>query len=115
MNTGISGVKAKMYFPMGVNNVSRGQEMQTADSFTKVFDKTQNSEETVEVKTNTVKDKDSIQNHANIQKNRTSENLKEQTKETKSKSTVEETEKVIQESADTMVETIAEMFDVSVE
>lgn len=115
MNTGISGVKANMYFPMGVNNVSRGQEMQTADSFTKVFDKTQNSEETVEVKTNTVKDKDSIQNHANIQKNRTSENLKEQTKETKSKSTVEETEKVIQESADTMVETIAEMFDVSVE
>ena len=115
MNTGISGVKANMYFPMGVNNVSRGQEMQTADSFTKVFDKTQNSEETVEVKTNTVKDKDSIQNHANIQKNRTSENLKEQTKETKSKDTVEETEKVIQESADTMVETIAEMFDVSVE
>lgn len=115
MNTGISGVKANMYFPMGVNNVSRGQEMQTADSFTKVFDKTQNSEETVEVKTNTVKDKDSIQNHANIQKNRTSENLKEQTKETKSKGTVEETEKVIQESADTMVETIAEMFDVSVE
>ena len=115
MNTGISGVKTKMYFPMGVNSVSRGQEMQTTDSFTKIFDKTQNSEETVKVKTNTVKDKDSIQNHAHIQKNRTSGNLKEQTKETKSKGTVEENEKVIRESADTMVETIAEMFDISVE
>lgn len=129
MNTVISNAKTKLYFPSETGNVSKGQEMQGADSFSKVFDKTQKAEdtfgkeETVKAestkseKENTAKaeDSDSIQNHANIQKNKTSENLKEQTEEVKSMESSEKIDEVVNEAAGVMIQNIAEVFDVTVE
>ena len=96
-----------------IGNTTKGLEVQNAESFSKVFDKTQspatNKNESTLKK---VEDVESIQNHANIQKNKTSENLKEQTEEVVD---LEEMEKVAEETATTMVEKVAETFDMTVE
>lgn len=129
MNTMISSAKPKIYFPGEVSSASKGQEVQGTDSFSKVFDKTQNpgessgKEESVKAestKTKTEKsvkneDSESIQNHANIQKNKTSESLKEQTEEVKNIEASEEIEEAVNEAVGLMIENIAEVFDVSVE
>ena len=41
MSTAISGVKTKVCFPGNVSNISKVQDVQNMDSFSKVFDKTQ--------------------------------------------------------------------------
>lgn len=129
MSTVISNAKAKIYFPTETGSVSKVQEVQNADSFSKVFNKTQMVEDTLgkekAVKANDTKskvesntkseDSESIQNHANIQKNKTSENLKEQTEEVKTMETSEEIEEAVNEAAGAMMESIAETFDVTVE
>ena len=99
-----------------ISNTTKGLEVQNAESFAKVFDKNQTparkkTDDTVKK----VEDVESIQNHANIQKNKTSENLKEQTEEVKEVVDVEEMEKVAEETANMMVEKVAETFNVSVE
>ena len=96
-----------------ISNITKGLEVQNAESFSKVFDKTQspatNKNESTLKK---VEDVESLQNHANIQKNKTSENLKEQTEEVVD---VEDMEKVAEETATMMVEKVAETFDMTVE
>lgn len=129
MSTAISGVKTKVCFPGNVSNISKVQDVQNMDSFSKVFDKTQGFEQTavkeefakadnVESKTETkpkTETKESIQNHADIQKNKSSENLKEQVEEVKSVDELQETEAALEEAASALVGNIAEVFDVTVE
>ena len=129
MSTAISGVKTKVCFPGSVSNISKVQDVQNMDSFSKVFDKTQGFEQTavkeefakadnVESKTETkpkTETKESIQNHADIQKNKSSENLKEQVEEVKSGDELQETEAALEEAASALVGNIAEVFDVTVE
>ena len=110
----ITDVKSTLMGNIG--NTTKGLEVQSAESFSKVFDKTQipassKTESTVKK----VEDVESIQNHANIQKNKTSENLKEQAEEVKEVVDLEEMEKVAEETANMMVEKVAETFNVSVE
>ena len=96
-----------------ISNVTKGLEVQNAESFSKVFDKTHSpATNKIENTTKKVEDAESIQNHANIQKNKTSENLKEQTEEVVD---VEAMEKVAEETASMMVEKLAETFDMTVE
>lgn len=107
----ITDVKSTLIGNIG--NSSKGLEVQNAESFSKVFDKTNSpaagkSESTLKK----VEDVESIQNHANIQKNKTSENFKEQTEEVVD---LEEMEKVAEETATLMVEKVAETFDMTVE
>lgn len=129
MSTAISGVKTKVCFPGNVSNISKVQDVQNMDSFSKVFDKTQGFEQTavkeefakadnVESKTETkpkTETKESIQNYADIQKNKSSENLKEQVEEVKSEDELQETEAALEEAASALVGNIAEVFDVTVE
>ena len=129
MSTAISGVKTKVCFPGSVSNISKVQDVQNMDSFSKVFDKTQGFEQTavkeefakadnVESKTETkpkTETKESIQNHADIQKNKSSENLKEQVEEVKSVDELQETEAALEEATSALVGNIAEVFDVTVE
>ena len=129
MNTVIANAKAKMCFLGEISSVSKSQEVQGEDSFSKVFDKTQSQDERLG-KENTVKaestatkaekkvkteDSESIQNHANIQKNKTSENLREQTEEVQNVENSDMIEENVKEAAVIMVEKIAEVFDVTVE
>ena len=107
----ITDVKSTLLGNIG--NTTKGLEVQNAESFSKVFDKTNSpaagkSESTLKK----VEDVESIQNHANIQKNKTSENFKEQTEEVVD---LEEMEKVAEETATLMVEKVAETFDMTVE
>ena len=99
-----------------IGNTTKGLEVQNTESFSQVFDKTQSpATDKTAPATKKVEDADSIQNHANIQKNKTSENLKEQTEEVKEAVDVEEMEKVAEETASMMVEKVAETFDMTVE
>ena len=99
-----------------IGNTTKGLEVQNTESFSQVFDKTQSpTADKTAPTTKKVEDVDSIQNHANIQKNKTSENLKEQTEEVKEAVDVEEMEKVAEETASMMVEKVAETFDMTVE
>ena len=125
----ISNAKAKVYFPVEASNGSKVQEVQNADSFSKVFNKTQMVEDTLgkekavkadntkaKVESNTkTEDSESIQNHANIQKSKTSENLKEQTEEVKGMESSKEMEETVNEAAGVMIESIAETFNITVE
>lgn len=99
-----------------VSNAPKSQDVQNTESFSDVFDKTQTPVENKKSE-NTIKktdDADSVQNHANIQKNKTSENLKEQ--ENKAEAVdVEDMEEVAEEAAATMVEEVANTFDVTIE
>lgn len=116
MSTPISEVKSKAVFFGNVNSNGKAQEVQNKDSFSEIFDKTQSSAETPKEETAAkTKDTDSIQNHANIQKNKTSEQLKEQTEEVKGMKTEEDVEAATVEAANEMVEKIAETFDITVE
>ena len=116
MSTPISEVKSKAVFFGNVNSNGKAQEVQNKDSFSEIFDKTQSSAETPKEETAAkTKDTDSIQNHANIQKNKTSEQLKEQTEEVKGMKTEEDVEAATVEAANEMVEKIAETFDINVE
>lgn len=116
MSTPISDVKSKSMFFGNVNNSGKTQPVQNQESFSEVFDKTQGPVEASKEET-TVKTKDtgSIQEHANIQKNKTSEQLKEQTEEVKGVKTEEDVEAAAVEAAGEMVEKIAETFDITVE
>lgn len=99
-----------------IGNITKGLEVQNAESFSKVFDKTQTpASNKTDSTVKKVEDVESIQNHANIQKNKTSENLKEQTEEVKEVVDLEEMEEVAEETANMMVEKVAETFNVSVE
>ena len=110
----ITDVKSTLMGNIG--NTAKGLEVQSAESFSKVFDKTQTpASSKTESVIKKVEDVESIQNHANIQKNKTSENLKEQTEEVKEVVDLEEMEKVAEETANMMVEKVAETFNVSVE
>ena len=116
MSTPISEVKSKAVFFGNVNSNGKAQEVQNKDSFSEIFDKTQSPAETPKEETAAkTKDTDSIQNHANIQKNKTSEQLKEQTEEVKGMKTEEDVEAATVEAANEMVEKIAETFDITVE
>ena len=116
MSTPISEVKSKTVFFGNVNTNGKAQEVQNKDSFSEIFDKTQSPAETPKEETAVkTKDTDSIQNHANIQKNKTSEQLKEQTEEVKGMKTEEDVEAATVEAANEMVEKIAETFDINVE
>lgn len=116
MSTPISEVKSKTVFFGNVNTNGKAQEVQNKDSFSGIFDKTQGSAKTPKKETAVkIKDTDSIQHHANIQKNKTSEQLKEQTKEVKGMKTEEDVEAATVEAANEMVEKIAETFDINVE
>ena len=107
----ITDVKSTLLGNIG--NSSKGLEVQNAESFSKVFDKTHSpAAEKSESTLKKVEDVESIQNHANIQKNKTSENFKEQTEEVVD---LEEMEKVAEETSTLMVEKVAETFDMTVE
>ena len=55
-----------------ISNTTKGLEVQNAESFSKVFDKTQTpASNKTESTVKKVEDVESIQNHANIQKNKT--------------------------------------------
>ena len=122
MSRVISDVKAKVYFPGNKKLVSGGQESSNVDSFSEVFGKTKGVEETYS-KEETVKTEDStktedvngMEKHANIRQNKSSENLKEQSKEIKALEESQEMENAVAEAANVMVETIADMFDITVE
>ena len=76
----ITDVKSTLMGNIG--NTAKGLEVQNVESFSKVFDKTQTpATNKTDSTVKKVEDVESIQNHANIQKNKTSENLKEQTEE----------------------------------
>ena len=110
----ITDVKSTLMGNIG--NITKGLEVQNAESFSKVFDKTQTpASNKTDSTVKKVEDVESIQNHANIQKNKTSENLKEQTEEVKEVVDLEEMEEVAEETANMMVEKVAETFNVSVE
>lgn len=110
----ITDVKSTLMGSIG--NTTKGMEVQNAESFSKVFDKTQTpASNKTDSTVKKVEDVESIQNHANIQKNKTSENLKEQTEEVKEVVDLEEMEEVAEETANMMVEKVAETFNVSVE
>ena len=105
----ITDVKSTLMGNIG--NTAKGLEVQSAESFSKVFDKTQTpASSKTESAIKKVEDVESIQNHANIQKNKTSENLKEQTEEVKEVVDLEEMEKVAEETANMMVEKVADIF-----
>ena len=110
----ITDVKSTLMGNIG--NTTKGLEVQSAESFSKVFDKTQTpASNKTDSTVKKVEDVESIQNHANIQKNKTSENLKEQTEEVKEVVDLEEMEEVAEETANVMIEKVAETFNVSVE
>lgn len=110
----ITDVKSTLMGSIG--NTTKGMEVQNAESFSTVFDKTQTpASNKTDSTVKKVEDVESIQNHANIQKNKTSENLKEQTEEVKEVVDLEEMEEVAEETANMMVEKVAETFNVSVE
>lgn len=113
-NTSIGNLQSVI--STGAVNVSKGQEVQNGESFSKVFDKTQNQQETQNLKTDTRKTDttDSIRNHAKIQQKRTSENLKEQTEST-DRTDEEELEKAMEAAAGMMMETLAETLGVTPE
>ena len=99
-----------------IGNTAKGLEVQNAESFSKVFDKTQTpASNKTDSTVKKVEDVESIQNHVNIQKNKTSENLKEQTEEVKEVVDLEEMEEAAEETANVMIEKVAETFNVSVE
>lgn len=114
--TAISNVKSKNLLLGNVNTNGKAPEVSGTDSFSEIFDKTQSPME-VPKKDNMVKteDAESIQNHAKIQKNKTSEQLKEQSQEVKGIKKEETVEAATMEAAQEMVEKVAETFDITVE
>lgn len=114
---GTSITQVQSLFAGNAANVVKGQDVQNAESFSKVFDKTQTPMEKQMSETNTKKAEttESIQNHAQIQKKHSSENLKGQTEETTDETEIEDVEKAMEAAAGMMVETIAETFDMTVE
>ena len=116
MSTIISDVKSKALFMGNVNGSGKAQNVQSSDSFSAVFDKTQNPTEAPGENT-TVKTEDAekLQGHANVKENKASKQLKEQTEEVKAVKDEETIEAEVTEAAEKMVEEIAKTFDVSVE
>lgn len=116
MSTPISQVKSKTMFFGNVSNNGKAQEVQNKDSFSEIFDKTQ-SPTSKPKEENAVKTKDAerLQKHANIQKSKTSKQLKEQSEEVKGMKTEEDVEAATVEAASEMVEKIAETFNITVE
>lgn len=118
MGTTISDLKAKAFYQMDIGNVSKNSGGQKMESFSDVFVKTQGTEQNPKSKTeSSVKkeDTESIQNHANIQKNKSSETLKEKNEEVENEDTINTFEDEIVQAANTVVQSIAEIFNVSVE
>ena len=122
MSTPISELKSKSLFFGNIGNLGKAQTTQAAqnkDNFSEVFDKTQNpsgdAQDHTLVQNNKVnkkEDTESLQNHANIQKKNTSEQMKKQPETGKSE---EEMEKAAVEAAGEIVQQIADMFQVTVE
>lgn len=129
MNTAISGMKTKIYFPGNAGNVAKTQEMQNKDSFSVIFDKTQGTEgnfakeEPVKAEKTEfnsegnvkAEETENVKNHADIQTNKASGAIKEQTEEMKITEATQEVEDAIYEAAGMIVQNIAEVFDVTVE
>ncbi len=114
---GTSITQVQSLFAGNAANVVKGQDVQNTESFSKVFDKTQTPMEKQMSETSTKKTEttESIQNHAQIQKKHSSENLKGQTEEATDETEIEDVEKAMEAAAGMMVETIAETFDMTVE
>ena len=84
MSTIISDVKSKALFMGNVNGSGKAQNVQSSDSFSAVFDKTQNPTEAPgENTTAKTEDAEKLQGHANVKENKASKQLKEQTEEVK--------------------------------
>lgn len=111
-NTTITNVQS--LFAGNAVNVSKGQDVQNTESFSKVFDKTQNPMEnqTSQKDIRKADTTDDIRNHARIQQKRSSENLKEQAEEPTDKTDLET---AMENAAGMMMTSIAEILDVSVE
>ena len=105
------------FFMGNVGNTNKGQELQNTESFSKVFDKTQSPVNDSQKENNVKKseDTDSIQNHAKIQKNKTSESFKEQTEDVKEGMDVQDMEEAAVNAAGMMLEEVAKIFEVTVE
>lgn len=116
MSTLISEVKSKAVYFGNVKNTEKAQSTKIEDNFSAVFDKTQNPAENTK-KESTVKKEDSetIQNHANIQKNKTSEQVKKKPESGKDIRSEKEVEGETLKAANEMAEKIAETFNVTVE
>lgn len=111
--------EVQSFFMGNVGSNVKNQEVQGAESFSKVFDKTQKPVDSTNVDTNSnakkAEDADSIQNHAKLQKNNKSENFKEKMQETDDVVDVEEIEEAAQNVAGMMVEEVAKTFQTTVE
>ena len=122
MSTPISELKSKSLFFGNVGNLGKAQTTQNKDNFSEIFDKTQYPAEESEQNTVTQNNKvgkkddtDSIQNHANIQKNKSSEQVKEQTETVENVKSEEELETAAAEAASEMIQQIADTFQVTPE
>ena len=122
MSTSISELKSKSMFFGNVGNIGKAKTVQSKDNFSEIFDKTQNPSEESEQNVMAQNDKvgkkddaDSIQNHANIQKNKSSEQVKEQTETMKVVKSEEELENAAVEAASEMIQQIADTFQVTPE
>ena len=91
-------------------------EVQGQDCFSEVLDKTQNQGEAFQKEANVkTKDAESIRNHANIQKSKTSEQVKGKSEDSKSVENEKNAEEATVKAAEEMVEKVAETFEVSEE
>ncbi|MBR5598371.1 MAG: flagellar hook-length control protein FliK [Lachnospiraceae bacterium] len=114
-STSINEVKS--FFMGNVSSHTKSQEVQSQESFSKVFDKTQKPEENVSTNVNAKKSEDaeSIQNHAKLQKNNKSDNLKDKTEDVGNVIDVEDMEEAAENAACVMVEEVAKSFEITVE
>lgn len=113
----ISELKSKPMFFNNLGNIGKAETMQNKDNFSEIFDKTQNPTDDAMLQDNKVSKKEdagNFQNHANIQKEKISEQVKKQT-DVSEKLQNEEMKKVAGEKADEMIQKIADTFDVTVE
>lgn len=115
-STTISNVKSKTLIFGNLGNNLKTQDVQGKESFSDVFEKTQNpveiEKQEVSAKT---EDNESIQDHAKMQTNKASEQLKEKSKEVETAKGEKEMEEAVQKAAEEMVGKVAETFEVTVE
>lgn len=115
-STTISNVKSKTLIFANLGNNLKTQDMQEKECFSDVFEKTQNPMETPKQEVSTkAEDTESIQDHAKMQTNKASEQLKEKSKEVKTVKGEKEMEEAVQKAAEEMVGKVAETFEVTVE
>ena len=106
---GVTFSDMKSFYFGNINQGGKGTEVSNGESFLQVFDKTQGNTGDIgqiskEVK---VKDAESVQNHAKVQKKNTSNTIREDKKEISMEN--------VEETANQMKEKVAEVLGVSVE